>query len=66
MKQTTPTPIHLDLSGINLEEIDVFLQESGRAIPELAASSSCGCHSNKSLGSCSASCTKRPIHLAQE
>ncbi|HEV2962380.1 MAG TPA: hypothetical protein VG649_11185 [Candidatus Angelobacter sp.] len=66
MKNTTQKPVEIDLSGLNLEEIDVFLQESGRAVPELSASSASGCQCRKGQQGCCLSCTKRAIQIEDE
>lgn len=46
-------PLALDLSDLRIEEIEVFTQESSRAIPAFAASS-CTCSDQSD---CCGSCT---------
>ena len=51
-------PITIDLSGIDMEDVKLFVQEGGRATPEFAAScSDCLCI----LGRCCLSCTGNGI-----
>ena len=46
-------PVAIDLSGIDMEEVKLFVQEGGRGTPEFAAScSNCECI----LGRCCLSC----------
>ena len=46
--------LEIDLTGIEVEDIDLFLQEGSRGLPPLAASSStCDCGTCPN-GSCSA------------
>ena len=37
-------PVQIDLSGIEVEDIELFLQEGSRGMPEFAASCSTICH----------------------
>ncbi len=54
----TKKPIVINLEGIDINELSVFLQQGSRAIPEFAASCqcktvSCSCACTLSCGSCS-------------
>ena len=42
--------LSIDLSGIEMEDIELFFQEGARALPELAASCQCN------TGACCSSC----------
>jgi len=57
-------PIEIDLSGINLEEIEVFLQDGSRGVPEFVAStSSCAIGDNAQVVPCvkCQSCAMREV-----
>lgn len=45
-------PIQIDLSGIEIEDVELFLQEGSRGMPEFAASCSGICHYLCCLPSC--------------
>jgi len=49
-------PVQIDLSGLEIEDIELFLQEGSRGIPEFAASCSTICH----YWCCAASCNQIP------
>ena len=46
--------LKLDLSGLELEDIEVFLQEGSRGMPDFAASTGMGCFENGRVCSCTA------------
>ena len=43
MAAQTRKPVEIDLSGIDMDEVKLFVQEGVRGTPEMAAS--CGCAS---------------------
>jgi len=48
-------PIEIDLAGIDIEEVTLFVQEGARGIPEMAASSNVNPH--PFCISCGAACS---------
>jgi hypothetical protein len=44
-------PLEIDLSGISMEEIEVYVQPGARALPDMAASCACNM-SNSCCSSC--------------
>lgn len=48
--QTTVTPLTIDLSGLDIKDVQLFSQEGARALPEMAAS--CACNTVSCCSSC--------------
>jgi hypothetical protein len=54
---TRPSAFELDLSDLEIEDVEVLMQDGGRGMPEFAASSCDNC----SCGTCS--CTVEPTPI---
>ncbi len=46
----TKKPIEINLEGIEIKELSVFLQEGAKGIPEFAASCHCSCACSSCTG----------------
>lgn len=42
--ECTQNPIHIDLSDVEIDDVELFLQEGSRGLPEFAASCSTICY----------------------
>lgn len=52
ISETMQDPIQIDLSDIEIEDVELFLQEGSRGIPEFAASCSTICYWACCIPSC--------------
>jgi hypothetical protein len=56
----TAGALDLDLSGLELQDVEVFVQEGGRGMPEFAASTGNTC---VNAGSSSCTVVKEPVFV---